>query len=300
MKSKLSVRENAIKRVLLITFFFNLFVALIKLFAGIEFNFVSLRSSGIESLFDGSSNLLGLITIAIASKPKDHRHNYGHHKFENLGALAIAIMLFGSSIKLGIDYHDLIFSDAKGQGLFGAIPVISIIVSIITSFFISRYEARKGFELNSKILLADSGHTFGDMIISFGVLFSIITSKFGIYIVDYVVGGLIILYLFYLAVQITLENLNDLLDVAPVIKDRYLKSLHDIEYVKDIHHFRARGNATWMQVDFHLLLDSSLSLSKAHEVSHEVEDRLRDFLKDYCADVDILIHIEPDDETHED
>ncbi|AYF44733.1 MULTISPECIES: cation diffusion facilitator family transporter [Halobacteriovorax] len=300
MKTELLSRESAIKKVLLITFFLNIAVALIKLFAGIQFDFLSLRSSGIESLFDGSSNILGLITIAIAAKPSDRRHNYGHYKFENLGALIIALMLFGSSIKLGIDYHDFVFSGEQTRGLFGAIPILSILISIAVSAFVSSYEGRKGRELNSKILIADSGHTFGDMVISIGVLISIVCAKFEIFIVDYIVGGLIIFYLFYLAIQITLDNLNDLLDVSPVIKDRYLKALEDMQYVRDIHEFRARGNTTWMQIDFHLLLDPKLSLTKAHEISHEVEDRLRSLLKDYCRDIDILIHIEPDDETHED
>ncbi len=275
-------------------------MALIKIIAGFEFNYISLRSSGIESLFDGTSNILGIIAITLASKPSDHRHNYGHHKFENLGALVIAFMLFGSAIKLGLDYHDIIFGDAPRKGQFGLIPLLSIIISMIMSYGVSTYEAAKGRELNSKILLADSNHTFGDMIISFGVLLSIIASYFHVYLIDYVVGGIIILYLVYLGVQITLENLNDLLDVAPVIKDRYLKELEGIDYVRDVHNFRARGNATWMQVDFHLLLDPNLSLAQAHDTAHEVEDRLRHLLKDYCRDIDIIIHMEPDDEGHKD
>ncbi|MGI4992655.1 cation diffusion facilitator family transporter [Halobacteriovorax sp. GFR7] len=300
MHLELSKREKEIKKVLIITFFLNLAVALIKIFAGIEFNFISLRSSGIESVFDGTSNLLGIVTIALASKPRDRRHNYGHHKFENLGALIIAFMLFGSAIKLGLDYHDLIMGTQTKYGQFGPIPVLSIIISMIMSFWVSSYEGRKGRELNSQILTADSNHTFGDMIISFGVLISIVAAYFQVYLIDYIVGGLIILYLIYLGIQITLENLNDLLDVAPILKDKYISSLEDIKHVRDIHNFRARGNSTWMQIDFHLLLEPDLSLGEAHDIAHTVEDRLRVMLKDYCRDVDILIHMEPDDEGHKD
>lgn len=251
-------------------------------------------------MFDGTSNILGIIAITLSSKPSDRKHNYGHHKFENLGALIIAFMLFGSAIKLGIDYHDIIMGNTIRQAQFGIVPIVSIVISMIMSFGVSKYEAKKGKQLNSQILTADSDHTYGDMIISFGVLLSIFASYFHFYLIDQIVGGLIIFYLIYLGIQITLENLNDLLDVAPTIKDKYIRSLEDLKNVHDIHHFRARGNSTWMQIDFHLLLDPTLSLYEAHKTAHEVEDRLRAILKDYCRDVDIVIHMEPDDESHKD
>ena len=47
---------------------------------GYLINSASLSTDGIHSLSDGFSNVVGLIGIAIASKPVDKNHPYGHKK----------------------------------------------------------------------------------------------------------------------------------------------------------------------------------------------------------------------------
>jgi hypothetical protein len=53
----------------------------------------SLTADGFHSLSDGDSNIVGLLGIWMASRPKDESHPYGHSKFETLAGLAIAGML---------------------------------------------------------------------------------------------------------------------------------------------------------------------------------------------------------------
>jgi cation diffusion facilitator family transporter len=297
---RLHEREYQIKKVLWITLGLNLIVATIKIVAGHYYRYLSLSSSGIESVFDGSSNVLALISITLAARPSDDRHHYGHHKHENLGSIIISLMLFASALQLGFDYKELIFEKKLVTGSFGVIPVVSILVSMAMSFFVSTYERREGERLNSTLLLADSDHTFGDMILSFGVLLSILFSYFHFYWPDIIIGILIIIYLIYLGIKIVRNNLGQLLDAAPVIEDDVLKDIENMPDVHNIHRFRARGNSHWMQVDFHLLMNPNLSLVQAHDLSHHAEDKLRERLRPYCQNVDILIHIEPYEEEHMD
>lgn len=288
----LEKRETEIRKVLLVTLVLNWLVAGIKFVVGIQFGYLSLKSSGIESFFDGGANILALISITLASRPADDDHNYGHHKYETLGSIIIGMVLAYSAIQVAMEWKNLSVG-GLGHAKFGILPIVSIVFSMCVSFFVSWYEGKKGKELNSSLLLADASHTFGDFIISFGVLISIILSYFGYLWPDVIFGGFICLYLFYLAYQIFKSNIPEMLDASPVIEESLIKSVEEIEFVHDIHNFRARGNANFMQVDFHLHLEPSLSLVEAHKVGKTVEAKMREILKDFANDVDILIHIEP-------
>jgi cation diffusion facilitator family transporter len=292
VNSLLVEREKEIRKVLGITLVLNWTVALLKFIVGIQFGYLSLKSSGIESFFDGGANILALISITLASRPADADHNYGHHKYETLGSIIIGLTLTYSAIQVALDWTDLSLG-GSGHANFGILPVASIVFSMIVSYFVSWYEGKKGRELNSSLLLADASHTYGDFIISFGVLASILLSYFGFLWPDVIFGGFICLYLFYLAYKIFKSNIPEMLDASPLIEEELIKSVENIDYVYDIHNFRARGNQNFMQVDFHLHLEPSLSLVQAHEVGKKVEVKMRTLLKDYSAEIDIIYHIEP-------
>ena len=168
------------------------------------------------------------------------------------------------------------------------------------NFFVSVYEKKKGHELHSSLLLADAKHTKGDFVMGFGVLLSIVFSKFGLWMVDFGVGAIITLYVFYLAIKIVMDNLPELLDSSPKIEKDLFLSVENIPEVKNIHKFRARGNQNCMFVDFHLLLTNTLSLKEAHEIGHKAEDHIRDLLKGYARKVDVTVHIEPYEKHHKD
>jgi divalent metal cation (Fe/Co/Zn/Cd) transporter len=52
-----------------------------------------MQADGIHSLFDGTSNIVGLIGMRFASQPADTTHPYGHRKFETFAAAGIALLL---------------------------------------------------------------------------------------------------------------------------------------------------------------------------------------------------------------
>jgi cation diffusion facilitator family transporter len=88
--------ENNFKRVqkvLFIILLANIFIAVLKIITGSIIKSASLTADGFHSLSDASSNIVGLIGIHFASKPKDEDHPYGHNKFETLAGLFISVML---------------------------------------------------------------------------------------------------------------------------------------------------------------------------------------------------------------
>ncbi|MCB9061822.1 MAG: cation transporter [Halobacteriovoraceae bacterium] len=290
-------REKEIKRVLIITLFLNLFVAGIKLLIGHWYGLLSLSSSGLESVFDGSSNVLALISIYLAHRPADEGHNYGHYKIETLGAILIALILFLSGVQMSIEVYER-FHVKKVTTDIGIAPFITILVSMATSGFVSWYEKMKAKKLNSSILAADSEHTFGDFVISFGVLISIAFHYYGYFWPDIFVGAIISLYMIYLGIKIVSSNLPELLDASPEISIELQKLVQQNKKILDVHKFRVRGTSYFLYIDFHLLLEETLSLKDAHSLAHETEDKLKEHLLKQSIKSDITIHIEPFEEEH--
>lgn len=299
MNNTLKDREKAIKKVLLDILWINLFVAALKMYLGYKFRYLSVASSALDSFFDSSSNILALITITYAYKGADDKHHYGRYKYETLGSLLIAGFLIFSSVQMGVGLFNYL-GDTQNRGLFSIIPILGILLSIVINYFVAVYEKKKGTELHSSMLLADAQHTKGDFIMGFGVLSSIIFSKFGFWMVDFGVGVIITLYVFYLAIRIVMDNIPHLLDTSPKIEKELFKSVEAIPEIRNIHKFRARGNQNCMFVDFHLLLTNTLSLREAHEIGHKAEDLIRNLLKGYAQKVDVTVHIEPYEKNHKD
>lgn len=291
-------RQGKIRKVLLITLVLNLIVAAMKFSAGYFFNFTSLTSSGIESFFDGSSNVLGLITIYFASRPADESHNYGHHKYETLGSLVIAFLLMFSAFQILSSVWTHWKSTVEPE--FGWIPLVSIIVSMGMSLYVSWYEGKVAKETQSSFLEADADHTFGDFIMSGGVLISIITSYFHFRWPDLLIGAAISVYLAYLALKIIKDNLPELMDATPGISESILSEVELMPEILDIHKFRARGNERVLYIDFHILLERKIPLYIAHDISHELEEKIQARLKNKVQLCDITIHVEPFEKDHHD
>ncbi len=69
----------------------NIVVALAKVIYGTMTKTTSMVADGYHSFSDGTSNIVGLIGIWIASKPPDEKHPYGHQKVETLSTIFISI-----------------------------------------------------------------------------------------------------------------------------------------------------------------------------------------------------------------
>lgn len=287
-------REKQITIVLIVTLLLNIVSAGVKLWAGETYHFFALVTSGVESMFDGSSNVLALISIFIASKPADEKHTYGHYKYETLASLLIAILLLFSSYEMGKEVFAKFSAVPKHFDEFPLVPLISLGISMSVSMFVSWYETRRGKELDSPILLADAHHTYGDFLVSFAVGASILLTYYGLEWMDIAVGALICLYLVFLALKILKLNIDELVDATDIIeKKEIFQKVKDLEHVYEIHEIRARGSSRLLYIDFHLLLKDDLPLNVAHDLGHKAEDMIREDLKDFAKDIDITVHIEP-------
>ena len=170
-------RDQAIRRILWLVLLLNLMVAGAKLWYGYLTQNLSMWADGFHSSFDGASNVIGLIGIWAASFPPDEAHPYGHRKYETFASFGISVLLFLTC------FH--ILKDSYMRVINPTTPVVTplgfgiILITMLINYGVMRWEKKRGEDLKSDILIADSMHTRSDLFTSSSVLVSLSTTALG-------------------------------------------------------------------------------------------------------------------------
>lgn len=285
---------SSIRRVLLLTMLLNFLATGIKLAAGVATGALSVVADGLDSLFDGISNLVGLVGLKVAAQPPDSDHPYGHRKFETIAALIIAFLLFLTSWQL--------LQVAWERWWTEAVPEISIwtLVAMIASMLIqagtSIFELRRGRKLNSEVLVADALHTRASILISLSVLSGLLLVNLGFPKADPLLAAFVALMIAKIGIDILRETLPVLVDQAAFDPLQIAQIVDDVGGIESFHRVRSRGAAGSAAIDLHVRVSAEKTVREANVIADEVRRRL--LALDGVSDV--TVHIEAARASEED
>src|SRR5512135_2070603 len=175
-------RYRAVARVLRTVLYLNLAVAGAKIVFGYLTGTVSILSDGFHSLTDGTSNIVGLVGISLASKPPDRDHPYGHRKYETIAAIGIVVLLVVVIVELVRNAIDHLAHPQAPEVT--ALSFGVMLATLAVNILVVRYEKRAGERLSSEILLADAMHTTSDMFTSAAVIAALAGVRAGFPVLD--------------------------------------------------------------------------------------------------------------------
>ena len=95
-----SVREKIISLSGMIGILCNALIFVIKLFLGFTINSIAIISDAFNNLFDIASSLISILTAKLANRPADIEHPHGHGRFEYIGSLGVAFIIFTVGFEL--------------------------------------------------------------------------------------------------------------------------------------------------------------------------------------------------------
>jgi cation diffusion facilitator family transporter len=281
---------STVRRVLIIVFIINILVALLKGGYGLITGSLSMTTDGLHSFFDGTSNIIGLVGLRLASRPPDRDHPYGHSKFETFASLGIAVLLFATCLQ--------VIEAAVSRFLHPAIPVItdaSFAIMFLTlgiNVVVSFYEHRVGRRLKSSILVADARHTQSDVYASTGVILSLLAVRMGYPLADPAVALAIVALIIHTGWEIVKEGSWVLLDRAVLEEGAVRRAAESVPGVCSCHGIRTRGSPGEIYIDLHIGVDPSLNIDQAHQLSMAVEENIKRSIKGVA---DVIVHMEPRD-----
>lgn len=283
-------KYHMIKRVLIIILIANFAVSAAKIIIGYLTKSLSLSADGFHSFSDGASNIVGLISITLASKPIDEEHPYGHKKIETMASLIIGGMLLFLTYNIVVQSIQKFFNQTE---IIVSLESIMVLLStLFINIFVAYYENKQGKKYNSSFLIADSIHTKSDIFVSIGVLTTLICIKLGLpSTIDVFVSIVVAGFILYAAYEIFKDAYNVLIDSKILdeknIKDVVMKTFNS---VKDVHKIRSRGGKDYIFVDMHIKVNPNLKVSEVHLLVHDIDKAIKK--KDNRV-VETIIHVEP-------
>ena len=280
---------RSIKKVLLVLFIANIAVTAAKILLGLITNSSALSADGFHSLADSANNVIGIIGITLASRPKDVEHPYGYKKVETMASLIISVALLFMAFNVVSESIYKIYHPAT---IYISLENLLILVATVAiNIFVASYERKKGQEYSSQFLVADSIHTKSDVFVSIGVIITLLLIKLGVPpIIDVVIS-------FVVAAFILKASYDIFKDCMSVLMDKKIMELEEVESVvkefpviKNVHKVRSRGFQDHIYLDMHILVNIDLNVEEVHQLVHDVERKLQERTE---KQIDLVIHVEP-------
>ena len=267
----------------------NALLIILKLLIGFIFGSISLIADGFDSVLDIVSAVIVGIGEKISRKPPDQDHPFGHQKFQQLSSLVIVFTMVVSSYFI---------AEESINRLISAVPykleiwiLVAAIVSLGGKLGISLALLKIGRKIQSPVYVANAKNYRTDAIASVFVIIAYIGTQFDVWWLDPACAFIIVALILYTGYEISKMSLPELLDKGPSeeVKEELRQIVLSFPEVKEVHIIRLRSVLGLFTGDFHILVDPSLSIHEAHEISEKVKKKL----ESGGQFRDLVIHIEP-------
>ncbi|MDD2852071.1 MAG: cation diffusion facilitator family transporter [Desulfuromonadaceae bacterium] len=290
-------RFDSADRIIKIGFWVNAALMILKLSAGYWGRSDAVFADGIESACDFIAIFATMMALKLGRQPFDANHPYGHGRAESLAALLVSLVICTTGGWILYSAASTIIAGEFTSP--GAVAVAAAFVTIIIKEWLYRFSTRTGKKLESPALLAIAKDHRKDAVTSVATLIGVIGAFFGFGIMDPIAAGLTSLFILHIGYQTFREAAHDLMDgTAPADFIEALQILAEsVEHVEHVHEMRARRSGQYMIVDLKLEMDPDMTVKQSHDVATCVKKRIFDT---YPGVGDVMIHINPHDEEHED
>ena len=285
-------RVRGVRLVLWAILGLNIAVAAAKYLYGLASGSIAMQADGFHSLFDGTSNVVGLFGLAVAVRPPDRDHPYGHAKYETYAAAVIGAMLLLAAWKVGSAAWVRLANGGEPPRVdAGSFAVMA--GTLLVNIGVATWERRMGRKLRSELLIADASHTGSDILVSVGVIIGLVAVRLGYPVADPILALLVAAAIVWTSVQVLRQADLSLSDTARLAIPEVRTAALAVAGVLGCHSVRTRGTAAEVLVDLHIQVDPALTVAEGHRIAEAVERAVCDRFLEVA---DVLAHLEPFDD----
>lgn len=278
-------------RILSSAFAVNMTLAGLKVVWGHRIHSVGMLADGYHSLLDSLSDLLCLLGSLAARRPPDADHPYGHSKYEPLTQAAVGLLLFFTGYEVLSHSYDQFQS--RQHPISSWVSVMVMGISIGLQMILYTAEKKVARITGDAIVAADATHIRSDLLASGSVLVGLFLSSRGLPFADPVIGVLIAGLIGHAGYHLLKEGTQVLSDSSPLPPAEITELVRQTPGVVDCHNIRARGSKNRITMDLNVHVPRNMTVQSAHHIAHRIEARIREH---YPAVVEVVVHIEPDQE----
>lgn len=278
-------------------FLLNAILMTMKLFAGYFGGSEAVFADGVESACDFVAILTTMIALRIGRKPFDEKHPYGHGRVESLAAIFISLVIVATGGGILYTAVQAVVSGVHEQPRL--IAVAAAFLTIIIKEWLYRYSLRGGEKLQSPALLAMAKDHRKDAVTSVATLIGVTAAFFGFPVMDPIAAGLTSFFIFHIGYETFTSAVHDLMDAlpSPELISSITTLAEGVSGVEHVHEIRARRSGQYVIVDLKLDMDPEMTVKQSHDIATTVKKLIFDRFTNVG---DVMIHINPHDEDHED
>lgn len=290
-------RFSRAERVIKTGFWLNALLMVVKLLAGYFGRSEAVFADGLESACDFVALLSTILALRIGRKPFDAKHPYGHGKAESISAILVSLVIFGTGAMILTTAVHTIADASYETPQFMA--VAAALVTIIVKEWLYRFSFKVGGQLESPAVLAVAKDHRKDAVTSVATLVGVTCAFFGLNIMDPLAAGLTAFFIFHIGYETFRSAAHDLMDARP--SEELLNAINvlaeEVPGVEHVHEIRARRSGQYVIVDLKLDMDPEMTVKRSHDIATAVK---RLIFERFPNVGDVMIHINPHEEEHED
>jgi cation diffusion facilitator family transporter len=290
-------RFDRADRIIKIGFWINAVLMIFKMAAGYWGHSEAVFADGIESACDFVAIFSTIVALKLGRKPFDEKHPYGHGRAESLAALFVSLVIVSTGGWILVEsVHSVIDRDFQAPSM---LAVAAAFLTIIIKEWLYRFTQKTGAELASPSLLAIAKDHRKDAITSISTLAGVTGAYFGFGIMDPLAAGLTAFFILHIGYQTFRDAAHDLMDgSAPQdFIEKVTRLAESVERVEHVHDIRGRRSGQYMIIDLKLEMDPAMTVKESHDISNNVKRLIFDGFPNVG---DVMIHINPHEEEHED
>ena len=260
----------------------------LKLFIGYTTNSEALKADGLNNTTDIIASIAVLIGLRISQKPADKDHPYGHWKAETVSSLVASFIM--AIVGLQVLYEAVISILEKKTEAPDLIAAWTGIFCAVVMYFVYRYNRNLATKINSQSVMAAAKDNLSDAWVSIGTAIGIIGAQFHLPWLDSVTAVIVGFLICKTAWDIFREashHLTDGFDEQQL--EEYKETILNTPGVKGVKDIKARNYGSSPVVDVSILVNSTLGVGAAHDITTKVENALA---QEHNV-VDANVHVEP-------
>ncbi len=275
----------------------NAALAAVKLAAGVFGHTYALVADAVESGADILASAVVWGGLAVAARPADNDHPYGHGKAESLAAAVVSGLLVVAAVGIAIEA----VREIRTPHLVPEAWTLSVIVvAFALKWWLMRRAGAVVEATGSAAVRADAGHHLSDAVTSAAAFVGIAIAVVGHRVQGHpawaaaddwaalLASGVIA----YNGVQLLRPALHDLMDRMPDggVVGAVERAARGVHGVLDVEKLNVRRAGTVYHVDIHVQAAPKTPLDEAHVLGGKVKGAIR---RDVPGVDGVLVHMEP-------
>ncbi|MFQ5453153.1 MAG: cation diffusion facilitator family transporter [Candidatus Zixiibacteriota bacterium] len=271
----------------------NIFLVIIKIYAGLIAKSQALVADGVHSLSDMFTDFVVLFGLKIGRKDEDLNHPYGHARIETISGMLVGVVLF--IFASGLVYSSILSLYKHEESAPNILSIIIILTSIILKEGMYWYTLIISQRIRSMALAANAWHHRTDALSSVAVLFGVGGTYLNPdwHLADALAALFVTFFILKTSGSLIWTALKEVVDTAPDMKviTQLEETALKIDGVRQVHDIRARHSGGQIFVEMHIVINPEQTVLEGHKIAATVKHYLLNEITDVTR---VIIHVDPE------